>query len=72
VIYVGVDKATGNYVVFRASRKPAEASHGRRFLYVIGPFPTVRAAAWAERHGKGNPHFRHVRDAVRFAAAQEG
>lgn len=63
--YVGHTR-TG-LIAFKCPTTPTVNSHGDKFIAVVGPFKTKRAAKWAERYGKGNPHFRHVDDAERLA-----
>jgi len=56
--------------VFRAARTPTEASHSKRYDYVVGPFRTMFAAElMAQFGGQGNPHYQHVEDAEAYAKA---
>ena len=64
--YVG-RSANRPYTAFRSATVPTWESHGDRYAAVIGPFRTMRAALWAERYGRGNPHFRTVADAEAYA-----
>jgi len=64
--YVGRDKAW-TYRAFSLAYRPTERKQGRRWVYVIGPFRTKRAALWVERFGELNPHFRSVEDAEQLA-----
>jgi hypothetical protein len=65
--FVGCDRLTHEYKAFRFHKTPTEANCGDLFLFAIGPFKTKRAAEWAAKYGKGNPHFQHVNDAERLA-----
>ena len=69
--YVGVGSSDGAYVFFKAKHMPTRETHGQDFTAVIGPFRSTRGAMWAARYGKGNPHFRSLRDAEALAKAQE-
>jgi len=51
---------------FLSDVTPTLASHGHLYGAVIGPFRTARAARWAEKYGRDNPHFQCVRDAERL------
>ena len=53
-------------VAFRSATEPTRESHGHRFLAVIGPFRTMRAARVMARYGPGNPHLQSVSDAERL------
>jgi len=64
--YVGC-KQDYSYEYFRSEFEPTEKNCGHIYRYVIGPFKTKRAALWAEKYGKNNPHFCHVEDAERLA-----
>lgn len=65
--YVGITR-TGQYVAFRTiDNPPTPQSTTFSYIAVIGPFKTRRAALWAERYGRGNPHFQTVADAERLA-----
>lgn len=57
-------------IAFQSASTPTAHSHGGQYLACIGPFRTKRAALWAVNQGT-NPHFRHVRDAERIAAASQ-
>lgn len=46
---------------------PDEVGHNTGALAMIGPFRTRRAALWAEKYGRSNPHFQHVNDAERLS-----
>ena len=46
---------------------PTEKSYGGKYFAVVGPFRTLRAATWAVKHGKNNPHFQHVNDAEKIS-----
>lgn len=56
---------------FLSDVEPTSTSHGERYVFVVGPFRTARAARWAEKYGHLNPHFRHVDDAERISALPE-
>ena len=60
--YVGLAATTYALIAFRAS-----ATEASGYLAVIGPFRTRRAALWAEKYGRNNPHFQHVNDAERLS-----
>jgi len=64
--YVGYIKGKG-LERFLSSTTPTQESHGEKYVYVIGPFTTTRAAKWAEKYGWNNPHFQHVSDAERLS-----
>lgn len=66
--YVGITR-TGAREVFHADQRPTEATHGRQYIAVIGPFYTLRAARFMRDHGRNNPHLQTVCDAERYAAA---
>lgn len=44
-LYVG-KKHDGSYAIFRSIALPTEETHGASFLYAIGPFLTMRGAAY--------------------------
>jgi len=48
---------------FEHHTQPTRDSHGDKYLAIIGPFITQRAAKWAAKYGQGNPHFTCVNDA---------
>jgi hypothetical protein len=54
------------FEIFRSKDMPTNASHGKLYIYVIGPFRTKRACTWAEKYGANNPHFQNVNDAERL------
>jgi hypothetical protein len=66
-IYVGCKGATREVFHFPTTPKPT--THGEQFAAVIGPFRTVRGAAWMADPVRGtfNPHCRDVSDAERLA-----
>ncbi len=70
VWYVGMDKSY-TYRAFQLAYRPTERKQGGRYLYVVGPFRTMRAALWTERFGTLNPHFGSVEDAERLSRAWE-
>lgn len=57
----------GKYKAFRPILAPTEENYNSQFFALIGPFQTKRAALWAEKYGRGNPHFQHVADAERLS-----
>jgi hypothetical protein len=59
----------GGREVFRNPTTPTPESHGEKFAAVIGPFRTIRGAAWMAHptRGRDNPHCRTVADAERLA-----
>ena len=64
-VYVGVKGSKRQ--VFRSAKHPTEASHGKRFGYVIGPFRTLKAAKLCKEYGRNNPHMQTVADCERIA-----
>jgi hypothetical protein len=56
-----------SYRAFRLAYTPTEKKQGGKYIYVLGPFRTMRAALWTERFGSLNPHFGSVSDAERLA-----
>jgi len=67
-IYVGVK---GNIrKVFRSFTPPTSKSHGDKYSAVIGPFKTLRGAAFMADYGRNNPHLQTVRDAEELAKIQ--
>jgi len=64
--YIG-HKTNGGLIAFSDTSTPTEQGYGKLFGAVIGPFKTKRAALWAEKYGRFNPHFQHVNDAERLA-----
>jgi len=65
-IYVGYRTPyTGE--IFRSPNTPERASHGDRYIYVIGPFRTMKGANYLQKYGWNNPHIQHVDDAERLA-----
>lgn len=68
--YVGILAKDGTYEAFTCDNPPTRSLYGSRYTVVIGPFRTKRAALWAERYGRGNPHFQTVEDAERLSREQ--
>lgn len=68
-LYVGHVKGTMQGDVFRSETTPTRETHGQKYLAVVGPFRTRRAADWLADPVKGrfNPHCRCVADAERLA-----
>ena len=64
--YVGIRKCLARDL-FASDTEPTEATHGDRFLCVIGPFRTRAGAEFAAKFGQGNPHLQTVDDAERLA-----
>ncbi len=70
--YIGIDNRSehpgqlGSYSAFKYPHTPTR-NETPWFGAVIGPFRTKRAALWAEKYGRSNPHFQHVDDAERLA-----
>ena len=65
-IYMGYAKGGGREV-FHSDVTPTEATHGDKYLAVMGPFRTMRGAKFAAEYGQGNPHIQTVGDAERLA-----
>lgn len=61
--YIGYKIDCSGFERFKSANEPTVGQYGYKYLYVIGPFITMRAAVWAEKYGLNNPHFRHVDDA---------
>lgn len=66
--YVGMVRGALHF--FESVEKPTEKTHGDRFVAVVGPFRTIRAARWAEKFGYMNPHFVCVEDAEVISKAR--
>jgi hypothetical protein len=65
-IYVGVNGIANFRELFRSNYKPSEASHGKKYGAVIGPFRTIRGAKAMVHFGGNNPHMQSVSDAERI------
>jgi hypothetical protein len=65
--YVGREKGTRKFKVLLAARKPTEGSHGRRYVYAIGPFRSKAGAMCMAKYGDNNPHLQTVVEAERAA-----
>jgi len=70
--YVGArinkdDTTRHDRYVFTSSVLPTSASHGDRYIYVIGPFRTKAGAIFMANFGANNPHCQCVDDAERLA-----
>ena len=63
-LFVGLTES--DRIVFRCAYIPTFATHGQKFLAVIGPFQTRRAAELTAQRGTGNPHIQTVKDAERI------
>jgi hypothetical protein len=57
----------GKRFVFASKVIPTQATHGARYVSVIGPFRTKRAAILTAVTGGSNPHIQQVSDAERIA-----
>ena len=64
--YVGV-KPDSSRELFRSNVEPTRDVWGHLYLYVIGPFKTVRGARFMRDYGKGNPHCQWTGDAEALA-----
>ena len=65
--YVGFRVQDHKLEIFNSANEPTSESHSDIYSAVIGPFRTKRAALWAEKYGRFNPHFQHVEDAERLS-----
>lgn len=65
--WVGL-KRDGGREVFKSLLSPTPKSHGEKYVGCIGPFRTVRGAAWMADpiRGTHNPHCRFAADAERL------
>lgn len=61
----------GQRVIFRSTTEPTEATHGKEYSHVVGPFRTKAGAEFMRDFGKGNPHCRCVAEAEKLAANQK-
>mgnify|MGYP001616372318 CR=1 FL=1 len=68
--YVGLKEGTRE--VFSAHEEPTQASHGDRYVAVVGPFHSMDGARVMAVHGGGNPHLQTAGDADRMAAQHAG
>lgn len=59
--YVGVSQTSR--IVFKSATNPTEASHGKSYRYVVGPFDTRGGAVIMARYGANNPHLQVVSEA---------
>lgn len=59
--YIGMKD--GKYYPFNSLTEPTSKTHGRAYLYSIGPFRTKRAAIYAATHGD----FKDVQTAERLS-----
>lgn len=66
--YVGLEdyRKRTVYRAFQVFEEPTQGSHGHLYNAVIGPFASKKAALWAVKHGKNNPHFQNVSSAERL------
>jgi hypothetical protein len=68
--YVGV-KIGREREVFKSIHTPTEETHGKIYVYTIGPFRTKRGATYMATYQDGsNPHLQHVDDAEYYAARE--
>ena len=69
-LYVGLTlDCTARRQVFRSATTPTEASHGKLYGAVIGPFRTRRGADFMAMYGgSNNPHLCCVADAERLSS----
>jgi hypothetical protein len=65
--YVGWSTPKQGFIAFQSETTPTTESHGSLYNAVVGPFGTKRGAKWAEKYGKGNPHFTCVAAAEKIA-----
>ena len=65
-LYVGY-KSAGKGETFWSATKPTHSSHGKTYLYVVGPFVTKAGAEFMRMFGHNNPHCQTVRQAERLA-----
>lgn len=70
-IYVGMIRGTLDREVFKSAQAPTQETHGDRYLAVIGPFRTMRAARFLATQ-YNNPHVQCVADAERIAKELAG
>ena len=63
--FIGVTR-TGRFVAFTTIEEPTESNFCNSYIALIGPFSTRKAADWAEKYGRGNPHFQTVNDAEKL------
>jgi hypothetical protein len=65
-IYLGKTKQR-RWEIFRHSSDPTDVSHGNRYLYVVGPFRTIKGAEFMAEYGDNNPHCQTVSQAEKLA-----
>ena len=66
-MYVGYSTIRNIREVFTANNEPTQVTHGDRYMAVVGPFKTIRAANFMVVHGVNNPHLQTVADAERIS-----
>lgn len=66
-IYLGLRTDPYTREIFRAASTPTTATHGAKYVAVIGPFQTRRGAEYMRDYGRNNLHYRTVADAERIA-----
>lgn len=64
-LYVGIVN-WNLWQIFKSKTEPTLETHGDRYKAVIGPFRTMRGAAFMSVYGRGNPHCVCVNDAERL------
>lgn len=68
--YVGIKHlntdTTSNRVIFKNQADPVRGEY-EQFIYVIGPFKTLRGAKFMRDFGFNNPHCQDVNDAEKLA-----
>ena len=68
--YLGVrhlkTESNSNRQIFKAKTEPTEKEYPQ-FIYIIGPFKTLRGAEFMRDYGYNNPHCQHVNDAEKLA-----
>lgn len=64
--YIG-HKRNGDLVALQTVHGDLESHFHGAYFALTGPFRTKRAALWAEKYGRNNPHFQCVADAERIS-----
>lgn len=62
-------RVQGDLILFHSLHLPTKASHGQRFVSVIGPFKSKVGASYFARYGRDDPRIRTAGDAERVARA---
>jgi len=68
--YVGIYPVSQTREVFQFDHVPTE-DDGLPYLYVIGPFNTIRGATFMANFGRSNPYCQCVADAERLSKLYE-